>query len=304
MAYINNLMKVFSFLIIFLLPIISFTQLIDNSRAFVFNDDPFFNTLFIKNNKIKSIHGVISTKKELSAIKKTNLVFHFDFNENGELIKQYNSVKRHNKTDTTFTMYLYSNSGDLITKRTNDAHGFYSYNYEYDQNALLIKKTYCRDENASGNRYNFKLGKQYTIINESYSYSKQENKLIKNTFNNNGRIYEKHESLYDSLGYLKELSKRLLINNKRSSINYEYNEHGLLKSVSAFKNNNETPITKVNYRYDDHGNLTYIDEYKEGVHILHKELLYEPSTFLLKTLITQDVATNFIKIIKFKTLFR
>jgi len=93
MAYINNLMKVFSFLIIFLLPIISFTQLIDNSRAFVFNDDPFFNTLFIKNNKIKSIHGIISTKKELSAIKKTNLVFHFDFNEKGELIKQYNSVK-------------------------------------------------------------------------------------------------------------------------------------------------------------------------------------------------------------------
>ena len=296
-------MKFISFLLT-IFPIISFSQVIDNSKSFVFDDDPFFNTIFIKNNKVKSIHGVVSTKKELSTIKKTNLVVHFDFNEKGELVKQYSSIKRHKKTDTTFTMYTYSKSGNIITKRTNDAHGFYSYNYEYDQDGQLIKKTYCRDENASGDRYNFKLGKQYTIINESYSYSKQKNKILKNIFNNNGRVYEKHESLYDSLGYLKQISKRLMIINKRSSIVYEYNERGFLKTVSTYKNNAETPITKFKYQYDEHGNLTYVDEYKESVHVIHKELLYEPSSFLLKTLITQDITTNFIKIIKFKTFFR
>jgi len=296
-------MKIFFFLLS-ILPLISYSQIIDNSKSFVFNDDPFFNTAFIKNNKIKSIHGVISTKKELSAIKKTNLVVHFDFDVNGDLIKQYSSIKRHNKTDTTFTMYTYSQMGNLITKRTNDAHGFYSYNYEYDASNRLIRKTYCRDENANKNRNDFKLGKQYTIINESYSYTKQKNKLLKNIFNNNGRIYEKHESVYDTLGYLKKLSKRLLINNKKSWTEYEYNEKGLLKSVANFKSDLDSPVSKFTYRYDEHGNLAYVDEYKNGVHVTHKELLYESATFLLKTILIQDVSTNFIKIIKFNTILR
>ena len=54
---------------------------------------------------------------------------------------------------------------------------------------------------------------------------------------------------------------------------------------------------------DIHGNLTYIDEYKNKKHITHKEILYDPSTMLLKTLIIQDVEINFIKIIKFKPEF-
>ena len=108
MIYTNNTMKFFFFLLS-ILPLISYSQIIDNSKSFIFNDYTFFNTAFIKNNKIKSIHGVISTKKELSAIKKTNLVVHFDFDVTGNLIKQYSSIKRHNKTDTTFSMYTSRN---------------------------------------------------------------------------------------------------------------------------------------------------------------------------------------------------
>ena len=294
-----------SFLVFVLLaPFISLSQIIDNSRSFAFGDDPFYNSAFIKTNQVKSIHGIISTKKELSAIKKTNQVIHFEFNEKGELIKQYKSVKRHKKIDTTFTMYSYSDLGGLVTKRTNDAHGFYSYNYGYNKQNQRIKKTYCRDENVSENKNNFVLGKQYTIINETYSYKLSSNTLLKNIYNNNGRIYEKHEFTYDSLGYLIKINKKLLINNKKSSEEYEYNEHGLIKSVSTFKVSGQAASTKTTYQYDEFGNLTYIDEYKEGNHQLHKELLYEPSTYMLKALITQDLATNFITIIKFTTIFR
>ena len=163
-------MKIQLLIYILLFPILFTSQIIDNSKCNAFSDDPFFNQLFIKTNKVKSIHGIISTKKELSVIKKSNQIIHFDFNQKGELIKQYSSVKRHKKLDTVFTIYHYSDTGDLITKRTNDAHGFYSYNYDYNDQRQQIKKTYCRDKNIGQDRNHFILGKQYVIINETYSY--------------------------------------------------------------------------------------------------------------------------------------
>ena len=76
------------------------------------------------------------------------------------------------------------------------------------------------------------------------------------------------------------------------------------KSIANFKSDLDSPVSKFTYRYDEHGNLAYVDEYKNGVHETHKELLYESATFLLKTILIQDVSTNFIKIIKFKTILR
>ena len=60
---------------------------------------------------------------------------------------------------------------------------------------------------------------------------------------------------------------------------------------------------KTNYKYDVLGNLIEINEYRNNQHITHKEILYDEKTFLLKALISQDVETNFIKIIKFKPSF-
>ena len=128
----------------------------------------------------------------MSAIKKTNLVVHFDFDVNGDLIKQYSSIKRHNKTDTTFTMYTYSQMGNLITKRTNDAHGFYSYNYEYDASDRL-----SLEKPIVGTKMPIRTGMILNWENSIPSSMKairilsKNNKLLKNIFNNNGRIYEK-----------------------------------------------------------------------------------------------------------------
>ena len=60
-------------------------QLIDNSKCNAFSDDPFFNTKIVQVNNLKSLHGIISTKKELSAIKNTGKALHYDFNKKGEL---------------------------------------------------------------------------------------------------------------------------------------------------------------------------------------------------------------------------
>ena len=278
-------------------------QLIDNSKCNAFSDEPFFNSKIVQVNSLKSLHGIVSTKKELSAIKNTGKVLHFEFNKQGELKNQYSTFYRQKKKDTTYIFYEYESQGQLVTKRTNDVNGFYSYNYSYNDEKLLIKKTYCRDENAIKSRTNFVLKKQYVIINEEYNYKKEGASLVKNILNNNKLPYQSVEYKYDPLGYLVSETKKLLINNKKSIINYTYNEHGLLDSKKIIKDLKKDTFRKINYKYDSLGNLIELNEYNNDKHTTHKEILYDEKTYLLKALIIQDVETNFIKIIKFKASF-
>ena len=67
-------------------------QLIENSLSNAFTDDPFFNTEIVKLNKLRSLHGTISTKKELSSIKKSGKSQHFKFDKKGNLIQQYSTI--------------------------------------------------------------------------------------------------------------------------------------------------------------------------------------------------------------------
>ena len=52
-----------------------------------------------------------------------------------------------------------------------------------------------------------------------------------------------------------------------------------------------------------HHNSNLIDEYKDEIRVNHIELLYNPSTFILKTILSQDLVTNLITITKFKPKF-
>ena len=263
---------------IFLLSQNILAQLINNQDCNAFTDEPFFNIAFITINTIKTIIGLISTKTELNSIKKSKLVMCFEFNKNGELEGLYRSVNKSNKIDTSFIDYAYSKSGKLITKRSNDSYGFYSYNYTLDSLGRIIKKTYCREKNIGKNRNDFLLGNKYVNFNESYSYKQTNSGYIKSVLNNNGRPYKRYEFVYDSLGYLRKEVKKLLINNKKSLVKYEYNEKGLLKSEEIFNNINDSePNEKTIYKYDDLGNMTYIDKYKNKKHIIHKEMLYDKS---------------------------
>ena len=299
--YMNNLIVIFV-LVAFLANSVK-GQLIDNSICNAFSDEPFFNTEIVKLNKLRSLHGTISTKKELSAIKKSGKSQHFKFDKKGNLTQQYTTFFRKNKKDTTFILYNYDNNGNLTTKRTNDVNGFYSYNYEFNQENDIIKKTYCRDHNKLNSRSSFILEKQYVIIKEGYSYKKNDSVVIKNVLNNNGLPYQQVKYIYNSLGYLISETKKLLINNKKTTTNYSYNSHGLLSAKKITNNQQKQNVKKTTYLYDELGNLIEINDFKNNKHITHKEILYDEKTYLLKALIIQDVETNFIKIIKFKASF-
>ena len=230
-------------------------QLIENSLSNAFTDDPFFNTEIVKLNKLRSLHGTIFTKKELSSIKKSGKSQHFKFDKKGNLIQQYSTFFRKGKRDTTFILYNYDKKGNLISKRTNDVNGFYSYNFEFNDQNDIIKKTYCRDINKLNSRSNFILEKQFVVIKEGYSYIKKDTVIIKNVLNNNALPYQQIQYTYNALGYLTSEIKKLIINNKKTTIIYTYNSPGLLASKEISNSQQKHNIKKTTFLYDKLGIL-------------------------------------------------
>ncbi|MBL6594770.1 MAG: hypothetical protein ISQ99_01305 [Flavobacteriales bacterium] len=280
-----------------------FAQMINNESGQIFTETPFFNEKYIRSVKLKSITGTISSKKELGAIKSSGKKEAYIFNEKGNLTIHYLSSKTKNKPDTTFTFYEYNLKNENTIFRVSDSYGFYSYSKKYNDLGKLINKTYSREKNASKSKMNFKLEEKYVIFQESYLYENKDSIIEVTTLNSNGRPYQRQIYYYDSFNYLFKIHTRLLISNSTKYEKYTYNDRGFLKSIQYFNNENETPIKELRYDYDEWGNVTFMDEYKDNVRVIHKELLYDPSTLILKTILSQDLVSNLITIIKYKPEF-
>ena len=280
-----------------------FAQMINNESGQIFTETPFFNEKYIRSVKLKSITGTISSKKELGAIKSSGKKEAYIFNEKGNLTIHYLSSKTKNKPDTTFTFYEYNLKNENTIFRVSDSYGFYSYSKKYNDLGKLINKTYSREKNASKSKMNFKLEEKYVIFQESYLYENKDSTIEVTTLNSNGRPYQRQIYYYDSFNYLFKIHTRLLISNSTRYEKYTYNDRGFLKSIQYFTNEDETPIKELRYDYDEWGNVTFMDEYKDNVRVIHKELLYDPSTLILKTILSQDLVSNLITIIKYKPEF-
>mgnify|MGYP006108940457 FL=1 len=291
------------FVLLLILPI-SFTgQLLDNRKCEVFSGEPFFYTEFIRNNNIKSIKGAVSTKADLQVIKSKGLATMFLFDRSGKLIKQFDSFYRGKKKDSSIITYSYDKNKNITTKRMSDSYGFYSYNYSYNEKGDVVRKTYCRDENATNNKNNFKLEKQYIIVNETYSYARSDSSIQKNVFNNHGSVYQKEYYTYDENSLLVQMVKKLIVSHKKAETTYKYNDLMKISEMKIQKDMSKDAFSRFVYEYDELGNLEVIDEYRNDELKTHKEVIYNKSTLLMKALIVQDVNSNFITITKFSYAF-
>ena len=293
-------------LILLFLSFISFSssaQMINNGMANLFTETPFFNEKYVRSVNLKSITGTISTKKELGTIKSSEKKEAYIFNKKGNLIIHYLANNTKSKKDTVFTFYEYNKENKNVVMRVSDSYGFYSYTKNYDSSSRLLNQVYSREKNASKSKMNFKLEEKYVIFEESYQYSSKDSVHIVTTLNSNGRPYKVEKKFYNPLGYLTKSTTKLLISNKTKYELYHYNDRGFLKSKQYFKEAIKLPVKEIKFDYDEWGNVTFMDEYKNNERIIHKELLYEPSTLILKTILSQDLVSNLITITKFKAKF-
>lgn len=279
-------------------------QMLDTRKP-LFRDDPFFNDAFIAQNEIKRIHGIVSTKREMEVIKKSDREVWYEFDKSGKLTKQVSvEIKLGKNKDTTYTYYEYFPNGLLKCKRSSDVDGFFSYNFAYDDKGRITQRSYARDINVGTGKNSFKLGKQIVITKERYTYEKIDKLQIKKFYYNNlDRVYKEEIIQKDKYGYLTGANARFVIGNHRHYITYTYNKDGRLERKTEVVRMFNSEDKEYTYVYDEVGNLSEQNMYKDTKHLTVKQFLLDKKTYLIEAQLIKDVPSNIITIIQYDYQF-
>ncbi|MEY3198621.1 MAG: hypothetical protein RJA13_579, partial [Bacteroidota bacterium] len=169
--------------------------------------------------------------------------------------------------------------------------------YTFDSKNRITKEENYRE-------YRDSLGVMQKILlnSETMVYEDFENQTKKTTFNSYGLPYLQEFSYYNEFGYLMERRERLMVTSEVTSQKYEYNSNGWIAVLRTFKQNTEKPVEEIVFTYDENGNLIEKHIYQEGIFTTEIEVLYNDKSKLITYVLTRDVATNFIQILRFNTL--
>jgi len=269
----------------------------------LFSDLPFFNTRFIRQNKVKSITGSISSKKVRDIIRSKGLDYYYQFGKDGKLKTQLSSHFYKGSKDTTTHHFTYDSLARITIKRESDLNGYCSYHYNYDKLNNIITQSYCRDENKFNSKAKFELKKQYIIKTDSFTYKKLSDTQSQKTFYNDyGIKFKTQTNYYDSLGYLIEEYSKFIIGNNKEKTTYEYDEIGRIFKKHTYINIAKNTKNTEEYHYDEIGNILDIKYYKAEKHTSTKQFLYD-GNMLLSAIIIQEMETEFLRIIKYRYTF-
>ena len=281
-----------------------FSQLLDINKP-LFSDDPFFNSSFIKENRIKSITGSRSSKKIQDIIRANGLDYYYEFNNEGFLIHQIATffINGENK-DTNIISYQYDKSNNLILRRKSDNYGFFSHQYQFDSLNRMVKQTYNREENALNCKGNFELCKRYKISSDSFSYQKLTALQLKKMFYNNyGKSYKQEFFYLNEFGYTIERNAKYLIGNNKTKTTYKYDQNGWLIEKNEFTSLTGNKKTTSIYQYDEVGNMLEIQQLDNDIMITKKQFLYDKKTMLITAQIIQDMDSGYLQIIQYQYTF-
>lgn len=269
--------------------------MLDNRFGSAFTDKPFFNVDFIRSNKVHKLNGKFTYKKSGDMMRETQYMYVYEFDSLGRLNSSFETRKDDGTVDTTWNVYVYNETNQLIEHKRGDGKGFTSTGYAYDEKGNQIKESYIRE-------YVDSLGNaQRTVLNsESMKYEYYDLQVKKTVYNNYDLPYKYELIKYNELGYLVEREERLIMTMSVTTIKYTYNDKGYIASISSFEGANTIPTEENLYLYDDFGNLLEKHLYRNGVFTTEFEMIYNEKSKLLSYVLTRDVATNFIMILGFK----
>ncbi len=273
-------------------------QLLNNQLGEAFTDRPFFNEDLVEKNGIKSIYGNFSHYKLGDALRETELYRAYHFDQKGRLIKQYESRNSAKGIDTLVSIYEYDDKGNLTALRQRDEYGFYAYIYQYDSAGRVIREEYRRNLTRSRqSATNFKLGKEFVVTYETASYQNFDGQEKKTVYNSYGVPYKDIMTYYNEQGQVVSKEERLRRTSKGTITTYSYNDKGLLDSLKTVSDISVRQERLYVYEYNEFNNLFKKNYYKNGVHTTQHRVLYNDKTMTLESILIQNVATAFIRIL-------
>lgn len=277
-------------------------QLIDNADGISLLDGHGFNPAFVRANKIASITGELSSKRESDIIRESGETTTYEFDRAGRLVKVEIARNRKGQREFNATYFRYQKDGLLLDKIQADITGATSYSYTYDDEGRVIRETCSRMESPA-DTLNPTGPKRTEIYTESISYTQLDGAFRKITSNSYGKPYKEETVYFDEHGYRTAHQVRFITNQKMSRTSYSYNERGLLSEKIVVPDLSKSDTLRFEYRYDEAGNLLEAFEFKNSDKVRRMEFMYDESSWMLKARLSKEEETQFIRIVQYQTAF-
>jgi len=274
---------------------LSDAQVLDNRSGDAFTDRPFFNEDFIRENKLKSLKGSFVYKKKGEVMQTTKFKYVYQFDKEGHLSSSFETRPNDGTKDTTWNIYRYNDNNELMIHRKTDGDGYNSIQYAYDDQGRVINENYMREIDS-----NNQIIRTLSFNKESIEYFDFDLQTKSTRYNNYDLPYLDEFLNYNEFGYLIERVEKFKMASTIYRYAYEYNEQGKLSAIRKSSNQQEVFLEVLRFRYDELGNLIEKHIYKNGMFITDIQIIYNSKSKLLATVITRQVSTGFMMILRFE----
>ncbi len=273
-----------------------FSQVLDNREGNAFTDKPFFNEQFVQRNNLKQLSGFYIYKKKGETMKSTKYKYVYDFDRQGHLISSFETCPDDGTKDTIWNIYKYDEGSRLIEHKKTDLEGFQVVSYDHDSLDRVVVEEFMReiyDEESGTNRL-------LSFNKERLVYTNYGDQIKRTRFNNYDLPYLDEFYNYNALGYLVERIERIKMTSDVYTYFYEYNEKGKLSAIRKKTNKTDDYMEELTFKYDELGNLSEKHIYKNGVFTTDIQIVYNSKSKLISSIITRQVSTGFLIILRFK----
>lgn len=262
-----------------------------------------FNPDFIARNGVKSVTGQDWTKRDGRPMVARNRYYLYRFGDRGLLGYSNNSFgKPGSGVDTASVLYANGSDGRLLEELHNDPNGWYSIRREYDIGGKPVRATHVRIENLSSDRYRLEPGATTIVSDETFEYTAINDTSWRKTFmNDRGRPYQEEVYKYDRLGYLRAVEGRNLITQRMGRTTFAYDANGRLGERVDVSDLGAPHPETWRWTYDRAGNPLSRDFLRDGTPVRHSEYVYAEGTLFLKAVITRDLETGLIEMVRYET---
>lgn len=228
-------------------------------------------------------------------MRETNFISVYEFDRNGHLVQSYET----RKSDTLVLFYGYDSRGNLEFVRRKDQGGFWSTHYVYDSLNRKVKEEYRRDIDTGGTLLGPLFGRSTVLNFETMTYQASKGQQKRIVHNNYGFPYMEEVSNFNPDGYVIDKEERLKMTSQTITTLYGYTEKGWISKITTMSSSNPKTNQEIMFKYDQQGNLTEKHIYKNGVFTTDLQVIYNPQTGLISSILSRDVGTNFISILRF-----
>lgn len=280
-------------------------QLIRSDAGYLFEDNHFFNERFIRENKIRTITGEVSRKESMRPIIDQGLIWKYEFNKDGKLIRQTKTFKRRGGIiDSSSIAFAYDDVNRLVAQNARQNHVFDAITLTYDSAGRVQNKAFYRGEDTSRVTYQFEPGRAFRINADSFSYEQLSAVEMKQRhYNSDGKPYMETFITYDSLGNVIEENTRYTLTGRSKNTSYTYDHLGRLQAVKSLYRMGSRREKSYTYRYNEAQQVDMEQILQNGKPITTKEFLYMEESLLLKVLLVKTESNESIDIIRFRYAF-